>query len=134
MGICDLACTVGRYLMILKMMRLVFLLSLGAFLALGNVNGTENAREKCPSPGSISSSSCAKIYNLQNCDGEHSYLSEQSTCTDVGSHWDDRISSMVVRTGCTFRGYKSGSCQGEEAICSSDTCKHMMGHGMGDDV
>merc|ERR1712126_401909 len=104
----------GRYWHIMQsMMKLVLLFTvLPYLLVLGNEE-LETPREKCPSPGSISSLDCAKVYNLQNCDGDHTYISEHDTITDLPSSWDDRISSMVVRTNCIFTGHKDKGGHGQ---------------------
>merc|ERR1719187_330600 len=111
-------------------MRLVLLLSVMAYMVLGD----EEPRRKCPDPDNVSSSHCADAYNLQHCDGDFHHLNEyDSTCQALGS-WDNKISSLVVRTGCILTGWEYSDCSGEYGTWAGSEGSGTMGHGWGDDL
>jgi len=54
---------------------------------------------------------CARVYYHDNCEGESMHLGQGSS-RFVGHHWNDHISSLVVKKGCTLFGYEHHKFQG----------------------
>jgi len=49
--------------------------------------------------------SCARVYFHDNCHGESKSLGQGGE-RYIGHHWNDQISSMVVKKGCVVYGYE----------------------------
>merc|ERR1712002_183909 len=121
--------------------RLVPLLSVLLYLVLADAEvpalsdslPSEEPRNSCPTPGSLPSSTCARVFDHQHCKSTSQDFGVTSGCTYLGG-WDDTISSIIVRTGCVFVGWKDSSCSGDSGSWSESEGANMMGDIFGNKV
>merc|ERR1712243_273153 len=94
----------------LRMMHLVLLLSVVPYLVVG-FEGHDC--DHCPFPYLSSSSECARAYEDRDCKKASFSISNNHNNPSMSGFWDDNIDTVVVRPGCTFRGYADANYHGD---------------------
>merc|ERR1719495_2608848 len=68
----------------------------------------------CDCPNELPEGDCAMVFWDAGCEGAHLnvlYGEEVADLRDL--HWGDKISSLVVREGCTYTGYRDKEFMGD---------------------
>merc|ERR1712126_136564 len=95
---------------VLMMMRLVLLLSVMPYLVLGSVRSSCN---DCPLPTDLSSDTCAIVFEDKDCGKAALIIPNNRYDSSMSGFWDDNIDTLVVRPGCTFKGWADANYHGD---------------------
>ena len=60
--------------------------------------------------------SCARVYFHHNCHGPSRSVGNGAAVGNIGSFWNDQVSSIVVKNGCRLRAFEHFYFWGKEQI------------------